>query len=270
MRKFKCNILTKIAIIVLAVFFILAFSSKAGLINSNWSQQTGESYEAPNSKNIFGTDIFGVSVLAKIIKGAENAISIGFIVGVISILIGVLFGTLSGYFSGIIDEIIIWIYSTVSSIPNIMLFIAITFVLGKGLIAVYIALGSTLWVNVCRIVRADVIQQKNQPYVQSALALGATDMRIIFHHILPNIYHIILIQFSIVFQTAILSEVVLSFLGIGVQNGTSWGIMINDSKVEVLKGIWWQLTFASISIFLVIVSFNIIIDSLKNSLDTKN
>ncbi len=269
MKKFEFKIPVKIAFIILGFFCIIALLSKLGIIGTNWSEISGSSYEPPSFNNFLGTDIFGISVVYKIIKGAEHAISIGFIVGIISIFVGVLLGAISGYFGGIIDQIVIWFYSTISSIPNIMLFIAITFVLGKGLFAVYIALGSTLWVEICRIIRAEVVKNKNKEYVGAAIAIGATNSQIILKHILPNLYHIILIQFSSVFQMAVLSEIILSFLGIGVQNSTSWGIMINDSKIEMLKGVWWQLTFSSIAIFLVIFSFNIIIDELKDSLERK-
>lgn len=216
-----------------------------------------------------GTDIFGRSVCAKIIKGTEVAMSVGFVVGLIAILVGVTLGALAGYFGGLVDEFVVWFYSTLASIPNIMLLIALTLILGKGILAVYIALGMTNWVELCRLIRGEVKRHKDREYVQAAAAIGATHWRRLGRHILPNVLHIVIIRFSLIFQSAIKSEVILSYLGLGVQDSPSWGVMIDDAKVELTRGIWWQLAFATFAMFLVVLAFNILSDALRDALDPK-
>ncbi len=268
-KKLFKNKFAFIAFLLLSMFFILAILSYFGIIAKSWSKEVGGSYDSPNLKNIFGTDIFGRSVLAKIIKGTETAISVGFVVGLVAIIIGVSLGAIAGYFGGIIDEIIVWFYTIIASIPNIILLIALTFILGKGIVSIYIALAMTRWVELCRLVRAEVIRQKNKDYIKASVAIGAGHFRRLFKHILPNVFHIIIIQFSLIFQIAIKSEVILSYLGLGVQNKPSWGLMINDAKVEITRGVWWQLAFATLAMFLIVLCFNIVSDALRDTFDPK-
>ena len=257
------------ALVIVLVYMCTAICAHWGLIASNWNLEIGGSYEAPSVSHWFGTDIFGRSVLAKVVKSTEVAMSVGFIVSIIAISIGVVLGAIAGYFRGIIDECIVWLYSTLAAIPNIMLLIALTFILGKGILAVYIALGMTNWIELCRLIRGEVIRHKDREYIQAATALGASHLRKLVKHILPNIMHIVIIQFSAIFQSAIKSEVILSYLGLGVQNSPSWGVMINDAKVELMRGVWWQLVFASIAMFLIVLAFNSLSDALRDALDPK-
>ncbi len=150
-----------------------------------------------------------------------------------------------------------------------MLLVAITFILGKGLLAVYLALGLTSWVNLCRLIRGEVIRHKDREYIQAASAIGCGHFRKLFLHIIPNVFHIVIINFSLQFQVAIKSEVILSYLGLGVQERPSWGTMINDSKLELARGIWWQLAAATIAMMIIVLAFNLLGDALRDSLDPK-
>ncbi len=261
--------LTASMLVIVLGYSMIALLSHWGLIASNWNIEVGGSYEPPSASHWFGTDIFGRSVLAKVIKSTEVAMSVGFVVSIIAISIGVLLGAIGGYFGGVVDELIVWLYSTLASIPDIMLLISLTFILGKGILAVYIALGMTTWIDICRLIRGEVIRHKDREYVQAATALGASNFRKLVKHILPNIMHIVIIQFSAIFQIAIKSEVILSYLGLGVQNSPSWGVMINDAKVELMRGVWWQLAFASTAMFLIVLAFNNLSDALRDALDPK-
>lgn len=261
--------LALVALITVLGYALIASLAYCGLLASNWNIEVGGCYEPPSCKHWLGTDIFGRSVVAKIIKSTEVAMSVGFVVSIIAITIGVVLGAVAGYFRGVIDELIVWLYSTLAAIPNIMLLISLTFILGKGILAVYIALGMTNWVELCRLIRGEVIRHKGREYVQAATTIGASNCRKLFVHILPNIIHIVIIQFSAIFQVAIKSEVILSYLGLGVQNSPSWGVMINDAKVELMRGVWWQLTFATLAMFLVVLAFNILSDALRDALDPK-
>ncbi|MEM7382938.1 MAG: ABC transporter permease [Bacteroidota bacterium] len=268
-RRLARSQLALVALVVVLGYALVAVLACTGLLGSNWDQAVGSSYEPPSSQHWFGTDIFGRSVAAKVIKSTEVAMSIGFVVSILAITIGVALGAVSGYFGGIVDELIVWLYSTLAAIPDIILLIALAFILGKGILAVYMALGMTSWVGLCRLIRGEVMRHKDRDYIQAATAIGASDARKLLFHIIPNTIHIVIIRFSAIFQSAIKSEVILSYLGLGVQNRPSWGIMINDAKVELVRGVWWQLIFATLAMFLVVLAFNILSDALRDALDPK-
>jgi peptide/nickel transport system permease protein len=255
--------------IIIAIYTLIAVLATFNLIAADWAKEVGPSYAKPGLDYIFGTDIFGRSVAAKVIKGTQIAMSIGLFTAVISTVIGVFLGAVAGYFGGKVDEVIVWFYTTFASIPGIMKLVAIAFILGKGLLAIYLALGLSNWVYLCRLVRGEVIRHKDREYVQAAGAIGGGNFRKLFKHILPNVFHIVIIQFSLQFQTAIKSEVILSYLGLGAQSLPSWGTMINDSKLELARDVWWQLTAATVAMLIVVLAFNILGDALRDALDPK-
>ena len=261
--------LALVSLFIVLVYFLIAILSSMGLIASNWSQEVGASNLPPSLEHLFGTDIFGRSVLQKVIRGTQVAMSVGVAASIIAIPIGVLLGAFAGYFGGWIDDFVTWLYTTFSSVPNIMLLISITLILGKGIFAVYIALGATSWVTLCRLIRGEVMKHKEREYVQAAGAIGGGHMRKLFKHILPNVSHIIIINTSMQFQIAIKSEVILSYLGLGVQGEPSWGTMIDDAKLELVRGVWWQLAGATIAMFFILLAFNILSDALRDALDPK-
>lgn len=254
---------------VVIVYSIVAILSALGLVASDWAQEVGPSYAAPGSDYWLGTDIFGRSVARKVIHGTQVAMSVGLVTSLIAIPIGVSLGACAGYFGGKVDEIIVWFYTTFSSIPGIMLLMSIAFILGKGITTVYIALGLTSWVGLCRLIRGEVLKHKNREYVQAADAIGAGHARKLIKHILPNVTHIVIINTSLQFQIAIKSEVILSYLGLGVSGQPSWGTMIDDAKLELARGVWWQLAGATVAMFVVVLAFNILGDALRDALDPK-
>lgn len=258
-----------IALIVVAVYFAVAILTSMGILAGEWGKEIGESYTAPNAQAFMGTDIFGRSVVLKTIKATETAVVIGVVVSIISILIGTTLGMLAGYFGGLVDELIVWFYTTFSSIPGVMLLVAIAFILGKGTTTIFLSLGLTSWVGLCRIVRAEVMKHKEREYVHAANAIGATHPRKMVKHILPNISHLLIINFTQTFDSAIKAEVVLSFLGLGVVGRPSWGTMIDDSKLELARGVWWQLAAATLAMFLIVLAFNVLGDALRDALDPK-
>jgi peptide/nickel transport system permease protein len=264
----------KVAMTCLFVVFaysLLALLSALGIVAGDWAKEVGPSYAPPfeNWDYILGTDIFGRSVLKKVLHGTQIAMSVGLISSLIAIPIGVTLGAIAGYFGGIVDEIIVWFYTTFSSIPGIMLLMSIAFVLGKGITTVYIALGLTSWVGLCRLIRGEVMKHKNREYVQAADALGAGHARKLFKHIVPNVTHIIIIFTSLQFQVAIKSEVILSYIGLGVTGQPSWGTMIDDAKMELARNVSWQLWSATVAMFFIVLAFNILGDALRDALDPK-
>lgn len=258
-----------ISLIVVVIYTLVALLSAMGLIAADWAKEVGASNLPPSSEHWFGTDIFGRSVFLKVVRGTQIAMSVGVATALISIPIGVFLGAIAGYFGGWVDDCVTWLYTTFSSIPNIMLLISITMILGKGIFAMYIALGATSWVTLSRLIRGEVMKHKEREYVQAAGAIGGGHMRKLFRHILPNVTHIVIINTSLQFQIAIKSEVILSYLGIGVQGEPSWGTMIDDAKLEISRGVWWQLAGATLAMFLVVLAFNLLGDALRDSLDPK-
>lgn len=257
---------------IIVLYTVIALLTQLGLLASPWDKVVATPYHAPTLDSwsmLLGTDIFGRSVFYKVLHGTRIAMSVGLVSSLISIPIGVTLGALSGYFGGWVDDLVVWFYTTLSSIPNIMLLIAIAFILGRGLTAIYIALGVTSWVSLARIIRGEFIKHKTRDYVLAAESLGASHRSRIFKHILPNVSHFIIINLSIQFMTAIKAEVILSFLGLGVQGQPSWGVMIDDAKLELSRGVWWQLAGATIAMFFVVLAFNILGDTLRDALDPK-
>jgi peptide/nickel transport system permease protein len=257
------------SLVIVIIYAVVAILASMGILAGDWAKEVGASNLPPSAEHWFGTDIFGRDVLAKVIRGTQIAMSVGLVTSLIAIPIGVILGALAGYFGGWVDDFITWLYTTFSSIPNIMLLISITMILGKGIFAVYIALGATSWVTLCRLIRGEVMKHKEREYVQAAGAIGGGHFRKLFLHILPNVTHIVIINTSLQFQFAIKSEVILSYLGLGVQGEPSWGTMIDDAKLELSRGVWWQLAGATLAMFLVVLAFNLLGDALRDSLDPK-
>lgn len=216
-----------------------------------------------------GTDGLGRDVGLRLVQGARIAFRVGIITSLIAIPIGVLLGCLAGYFGGWVDDLVVWIYSTVASIPGLLFILAIAIVVGQGLLGVYLGIGLTTWVGLCRLMRAEVIKHKERTYVQAARGLGLSHPRIIFGHILPNVFHLVIVTFTIRFPAAVGTEVILSFLGIGVRGEPSWGVIISDARLQLWKGIWWEITFVTLAIFLLVLAFNLLGDALRDALDPR-
>ena len=267
--KLQKSKLNKMALLIVCLYLSVALLSAMGIIVGDWAEEVGDSYLPPSLNHWLGTDIFGRSVLTKTIKGVEVAMIVGFCASLLSVVIGLFLGSLAGYFGGKIDEFIVWFYTVFNSIPGIMLLIAMTFVLEKGIFSVCIALGVTNWVGLCRLIRGEVMKHKERDYIHSASAIGSGDLRKLYFHIIPNTFHIVIINFSLQFQYAIKSEVILSYLGLGIQDTPSWGIMIDDAKLELARGVWWQLAAATTAMMIVVLAFNVLGDALRDALDPK-
>jgi ABC-type dipeptide/oligopeptide/nickel transport system permease subunit len=272
-RRLLADKAALLSFLMIVVYFAVAISVKLGVLAANWQDEIGPSRMAPDFSQDWrywlGLDIFGRSVSMKVLQGTYTAMYVGIMTSLIAIPIGVVFGALAGYFGGWIDDLITWFYTMLSNIPDILLLVAIAFAMGKGIFTVNVALGVTTWVSLARLVRGEVIKHKNREYVAAAQALGAGHWRRI-RHILPNVLHIVIISFSLRFVTAIKSEVILTYLGLGAQTGTaSWGLMIDDAKNELQNGVWWNLAGATGAMFFVCLAFSIFADALRDAFDPK-
>jgi ABC-type dipeptide/oligopeptide/nickel transport system permease subunit len=220
---------------------------------------------------LFGTDKYGRDLLSRVLVGARISFFIGFVAVFISLVIGVFMGSLAGYFGGKIDAFIMWIINVTWSIPTLLLVIAITLALGKGFWQVFIAVGLTMWVEVARVVRGQIISVKEMQYVTAARALGFNDFRIITKHILPNIMAPVIVISAANFASAILVESGLSFLGIGAQPPmASWGAMIKDHYNYIILGKPYLAIIPGLCIMSLVMAFMLIGNALRDALDVKN
>jgi peptide/nickel transport system permease protein len=265
----------KLCIAVIAVYFAAAVFGEIQCRLSEYRDVTpvynvvheDARYLPPSLSHPMGTDNLGRDVALRLVQGARIAFHVGIMTSLIAIPLGTLLGLLGGYFGGNVDSLVVWACATVASMPGLLFILAISMVVGQGLLGIYLGIGLTTWVGVCRTIRAEVMKHKNKAYIQAARVLGFSHARIMFRHILPNVAHIILIQFSIRFPGAVATEVFISFLGIGVQGEPSWGIMINNARLRLWQGIWWEMTFVTAAIFVLVLAFNHLADYLRDRLD---
>jgi peptide/nickel transport system permease protein len=218
-----------------------------------------------------GADKWGRDVLEKTIKGTETSLLVGLAAAVLATFLGTAFGAQAGYFGGRVDDFFNWLYSVLTSIPYLLLILAIAAVLNqKGVTTVVLILGLTGWTGIFRLVRAEYLKHKVREYVQAADAIGASNSRRMFVHILPNVSHVVLVQLSLHVVLFIKSEVILSFLGFGVGVETvSWGSMLNEAQNELLIGTWWQLAAATVAMAVLVTAFGLFTDALRDALDPR-
>ena len=235
----------------------------------------------------WGTTSAGKSVLVRTFHGTRVAFVVGTFGAGLSVLIGMTLGLIAGFVGGWVDELVQYIYSSLASIPYLLLILALAFLIRQGpindwyvaqpiaeymslgLFNIVVVIGMTSWVTLCRLVRAEVKKVRELEYVQAAIALGYSRPRILARHVLPNVFHLVIINFSLTFITAIKSEVILTFLGVGVDREPSWGQMIADARSELMRGIWWPLLASGGALFVLALSVNYVGDALRDALDPR-
>ena len=295
-RRLRRNRIAMISLAVIACYVAVALADSIGWQNAEGARATlidraferpqEYTYSAPlatmttgeptphklEAKHILGTDAIGNDVLYQTLKGCRTAMIIGGITLLISTPLALLFGILAGYFGKRVDDAIQFFYTVLDSIPSILLLIAILLVLGPGLPQLCLALGVTRWVGLCRLTRAETLKHRDREYVRAARALGAPHWQIMFKHIMPNLLPIIIISTTLGFSGLVLSEAVLSYLQLGVGQGTgSWGNMIDASRLELSREpvIWWGLISSSTAMFILVLAFNFFGDALRDAIDPR-
>lgn len=219
--------------------------------------------------SLLGTDVLGRSIFYRVLAGAQTAVTIGSVTTLLVIPFGTALGLAAGYFGGWVDAAIQWLYSVVVSIPDILLITAIAWSLGRGIESMCVALAATSWVGIMRLVRGEVLKHKSKEYVLAAQALGAGPARVMFREILPNVLHVGIVTSSLVLLGAVKSEVILTYLGIGVQDGASWGLLISGAAQDLAEDIWWPLAGTVTAMFLLIYALSVIGDALRDALDPR-
>ncbi len=222
-----------------------------------------------------GTDAQGRSILVRSIYSAKVAVQVGFVTALISVIIGAFLGAAAAFFGGWVDAAVQWLYSTFSSVPNLVLLVVLAFMftgtkVEGTLIPVYAAFCLTFWIGACRVIRGEVLKVKELEYVHAARATGFGRSYILVRHVIPNTTHLMFISFSLLFINAIKSEVILTFLGLGLKDGASWGIMINQSGPEVVQGFFWQIGAATVFMLVLVLAFNVVSDAMQDAFDPKH
>lgn len=276
-REFLRSPLNLASLLVVAAFMAAALYGEVVYRWHRWHDTTpayqvqdlARAYQPPGPGHWLGTDALGRDVGQRLVQGARVAFQVGLVTSMIAIPIGLLLGLLAGYFRGWVDDVVVWLYSTFASIPGLLFILAISMVVGKGLLGVFLGIGLTTWVGVCRLVRAETLKHRDRPYVQAAEVLGFRAPRILFLHILPNVVHVVVVAFTLRFPASIGTEVFMSFLGLGVQGEPSWGLMINQARARLWQGVWWEMTFVTLAVFLLVLAMNLLGDALRDALDPR-
>lgn len=268
MYRFSHNKLALIGLIILAFVAIMAIFAP---MFSSWSyeENTGLYNTAPSATHWFGTDDLARDLFVRVWQGARISLFIGLAAAIIDLIIGVLWGSISGLLGGRVDNIMMRIADVLTAIPNLLVVIILLVVMEKGLIPMIIALSITGWVNMARIVRAEVLSIKNREYVMAAQTLGANTWHLIKRHLIPNAMGAILVTMTLTIPGAIFTESFLSYIGLGVQQPmSSWGTMASEGN-KAIQSAPWRLIFPALFISLTIFAFNAVGDGLRDALDPK-
>ena len=257
-------------LIVVAVFALLAMCVWSGLLGQGWSEVSGSQFEGASAEHWFGTNLLGQDILQRTLFGTATAFEVGLLVTICSTLLGTLLGGLAGWYShSWLDETILWFKGVLDSIPFYLFAAAVAFALQGSPWAMHLAMIITFWTTTARIIRGEVMRIKEREFIEAARAIGLPGIKTVFRHVLPNTFHILLVQGTIVFVAAINTEVILSFLGLGIKDGVSWGLMLAESSQEVLGGHFGNFIAAGSSLFILLMGFNLLADALQDALDTR-
>lgn len=268
--KFRRDRAGMISFVVVLIYAAIAAGVWLGLLATGWSDVTGGKWEEISGAHWFGTNLIGQDIFDRAVYSTKTAFEVGIVVALLATSIGAILGALAGFFGGSwIDEIVLWLMGVLDSIPFYLFVAAIVFAMQDSPYSMHVAMVSCFWTGVGRLIRGEVIKLRSLEYIESAHAIGVPEFVIIFRHILPNTSHILLVQATITFVAAIKSEVILSFLGLGVKDGMSWGLMIAESTQEVLAGFFNNFLAASVLMFGLVMAFNMFSDALQDALDPR-
>lgn len=271
LQKFRRDRAGLAALAVVSGYVVLAAGATLGLWATGWADISGGKWEPISAAHWFGTNVIGQDIFDRAVFSTRTAFAVGFAVAVLSVGLGAVLGALGGFFNGRwLDEVVVWLMGVLDSIPFYLLVAAIAFAMQDNPWSMHVAMVCTFWTSSARLLRGEVTKLRKLEFVEAAEAIGVPDLTIIFRHVLPNTFHIVLVQFTITFVEAIKAEVVLSFLGLGIKDGMSWGLMISESTLEILAGHFNNLIAASALMFGLVMAFNLFADALQDALDPRH
>ena len=263
------NKLAIVGTVIIVLFLLIAALAPLLAPYSPSVQNLPNKLQAPSWEHPFGTDDFGRDILSRVLYGSRIALQIVFIVTLISGILGVIIGITAGYYGGVIDEVLMRLTDMFLAFPRLILAMAIAAMLGPSIVNAIIAISLVQWTQYARLARAEALRVKGQPYIESIRSMGASNLRIIFLHILPMSISPVLVQLTLRMGTVIITASTLGFLGLGAQPPSpEWGIMVADGRSFLIDQ-WWISIFPGIAIALIVFGFNLLGDGIRDMLDPR-
>ena len=259
-----------VGLLIVGAFFIAAIGVWFGIWGQDWAAADGGRWQAPDRVYWFGTNVLGQDIFERALYSVRTAFEIGLVVAVLATVLGAILGAAAGWYSETwVDGGILWLKGVLDSIPFYLFVAAVAYALRGQAWAMHLAMVATFWTTTGRLVRAEVLKLKSREFVLAARVIGLPGPLILSRHVLPNCGHILLVQATLAFVAAIKTEVVLSFLGLGVQDGVSWGLMLAESTQEVLAGQFANFLSASLMLFMLLMGFNLLADAMQDAMDPR-
>lgn len=265
-------------LLVVGLYFAAAFLGSLGWPQEDWTKRAGPSFAPPAAAHWLGTDRLGRSVALKVWLGAQVSVAVSCGAAALSVGLGLLLGMLAGWRRGWVDAAVVWLCTTFSTVPRLLLLLALTLVLREqswfgvslqGIPALVLALGLTGWVGTCQVVRAEMRKLSSLSFITAARALGADGWTIAHRHALPHLMHLVLVEFGLRAAGAVGAEVSLGFLGLGPLDQPSWGTMLEEARLELPHDVWWQMAAAFGAVLLFSVAIHEVGETLRAALDPR-
>lgn len=300
LRELSKNRLAAAALGVILLYLLTAVATEGYRIacrQMSWTPcyekgASDKAFALPSPSHLAGTDYAGRDIFLRAAAGTSGAIKVGLIAGVVSSLIGLTLGALAGYCGGKVDAVVVYCFSVFAAMPTLLFILAFSLLVSKGflappvkglldalgalsntpgeVLAIYFAIGITGWVSLCRVVRSETMKLKNLAYVSAARSAGISTARIVARHIVPNVFHLVIIFFVLRFGYAIMTEVIISYLGLGgTSDVPSWGGMISNGQERLWRGFYYEVAAATVAMFLLVLALNIFGNFLRDWLDPR-
>jgi peptide/nickel transport system permease protein len=268
-NNFRRNRMAMAAGVVVVMLYLIAISAPAIAPHDYRALNRGDRLIAPNTHYWMGTDRQTRDVFSRIMVGSRVSLSVGMVAVSIIIVLGVALGAMAGFFGGVVDNFIMRVTDIFLAVPQLFLLLAAVALFTPGLLTTMLVIGFTSWMGTTRLVRAEFLRLKGQDFVIAARAIGASNLRLMGRHILPNTMAVIIVQATLWLSFAILFESALSFLGLGVQPPEpSWGGMLADGRRD-MRSAWWMTIFPGMAIFVTVMAFNLLGDGLRDAFDPR-
>ena len=255
---------------LVCIFAALAVADLTGVLGQGWSRAGGEQWEGASFAHWFGTNRLGQDIFDRAVHGARVAFQVGLAVSLSACFLGALLGALAGWRPGaLLDDLVLWLMGVLDSVPFYLFAAALVFALQGAEWGMYVAMIACFWTSTGRLVRAEVMRLRTLGFVESARAIGIPGFTVVFRHLLPNTSHLLLVQGTLTFVAAVKTEVILSFLGLGLRDSVSWGSMLAESTQDILSGHFGNFVGASTFLFALLLGLNLLADALHDAIDLR-